>query len=162
MWRPVGVARDVVGPTSQHGRASDLVPAKGMGQTDSKLSQPLPEATFGIWGSPPAGLQDLVGLERAALVQQPLSLNQTFVRCQDKIIGNTDDSRLATAKGASKFIARAGVTRTTAFVAISINAHGASWLPFSSRSRKPASSRITSPSSCAFSALEPAFSPTTT
>ena len=38
----------------------------------------------------------------------------------------------------------------------------ASGLPDSSRSRKPASSRIVSPSSCALSALEPAFSPTTT
>ena len=50
VWPRVGVARDVVGPASKHGRGSDIVAAKGMGQADSKLRQPLPQVPFVGWG----------------------------------------------------------------------------------------------------------------
>jgi hypothetical protein len=50
VWPCVGVARDVVDPTSKHGRSSDIVAAKCMGQADGKLRQPLPQVTFVGWG----------------------------------------------------------------------------------------------------------------
>jgi hypothetical protein len=46
----VGVARNVVEPASKHGRGSDIVAAKGVGQADGKLRQPLPEVAFVGWG----------------------------------------------------------------------------------------------------------------
>jgi len=64
-----GVARDALGPTPEQGRASEVVPAKGVGQADSKLSQPLPEVSFGVRSGLPGGLQDLVGVERQTFVQ---------------------------------------------------------------------------------------------
>jgi hypothetical protein len=46
----VGVARESIGPTSKHGRASDVVPAQRVGQAHSKLRQPLPQVAFGFRG----------------------------------------------------------------------------------------------------------------
>ena len=148
-----------------------------MGQAYGELRQPLPEVAL-IGGSClPGGLQDLVGVEGTALVKQSLSLAQALVGWQDKIIGNADDSCVPTGKRPAQCVAGPGVAGPTALVTFSIRSHGviskshglisSSWLvgsdsPDSRRSRKLASSRIVNPSSCAFSALDPAFSPTTT
>jgi hypothetical protein len=51
-----------------------------MGQADCKLGQPLPQLAFAVRSRLPGSLQDLVGVERASVVEQPLSFNQTFVR----------------------------------------------------------------------------------
>ena len=129
MRRSVGITRDALGPTPEKDCGTHVVPPKGVGHAHSKLRQPLPEVTFGIRGSLPGCLQDLVGLEWTTLVQQSLSFDQTFVRWQDKIVGNTHYSGLSAGKGSTKRIARPGVTRTTALVSISIRIHDASGLP---------------------------------
>lgn len=162
MRRSLGVTRDAVGTTPEQHRGSNVVPTKGVGQTHGKLRQPLPEVTFGIGGCLPAGLQDLVGVEWTALVQQSLSFTQAFVRGKDTIVGNTRGAGVSASKGTTQGIAWTGVARTTALVAFSIRIHDASGLPDWRSLTKPPSSRIASPSSVAFSALEPAFSPTTT
>jgi hypothetical protein len=46
------------------------VAAQGVGQPDAQLGQPLPEVVLSLRGVLPAGLEDLVGRERPALVQQ--------------------------------------------------------------------------------------------
>ena len=160
--RSIGVTRNALGPTPEQHCGTDVVPPKRVGQAHCKLRQPLPEVTFGIRGGLPGGLQHLVGLEWTALVQQPLSFDQAFVRWQDKIVGNTHHPGLSTGKGSTKRIAWAGVARTTPLIAISIGIHVASGGPDRRSWTKPPSSSVTSPSSAALSALEPAFSPTTT
>ncbi len=116
--------RDALGPTPEQHRSTDAVPTKGVGQAHCKLCQPLPEVAFGIRGCFPEGLQDLVGVERAALVQQPLGFGKTFVRRQDKALGNTLDPGVPTAKGAAKRIAGAGVAGTTDLVPLPVSGHG--------------------------------------
>src|SRR3954454_16420664 len=46
------------------------VAAQGVGQPDAQLGQPLPEVVLSLGGVLPAGLEDLEGRERPALVQQ--------------------------------------------------------------------------------------------
>ena len=79
-WQSLRVARDAVGPTTEQHRGSVVVPAKGVGQADSKLGQPLPQVPLGVGSGLPGGLQHLVGVERTTLVQEPLGFGQSFAR----------------------------------------------------------------------------------
>jgi hypothetical protein len=64
-----GEARDAVGPTPEQGRGSEVVPAKSVGQANSKLGQSLPKVAFGIRSCLPGSLQDLVGVKGQTFVQ---------------------------------------------------------------------------------------------
>ena len=120
MWRPLGIARDAVGPTPQQHCSPGVVPAKGVGQADSKLGQPLPQVALGVRSRLPGGLQHLVGVERTTLVQQPLGFGQSIARRQGQIFGDTGNSGVSTSKRPAKGIARAGVARPAELVAFPI------------------------------------------
>jgi len=53
-----------------------VVPAKGVGQADCQLGQPLPQVALGVRCCLPGGLQHLVGVERATFVQEPLGFGK--------------------------------------------------------------------------------------
>jgi hypothetical protein len=167
--RYVGVARDAVSATPEQGRGSDLVPAQRMGQTDGKLREPLPEVALVGWSRLPGGLKDLMGMERTAFVQQPLSLAQALVRRKDKLVRHPRDSGVSTRKRPAKRITRPGIARAAELVAFPVDSHGVVastgsvvGSPSASSRTKPPSSRIFTPSCCALSAFDPAFSPSTT
>jgi hypothetical protein len=46
-----------------------MVPAKGVGQADGKLGQPLPQVALVLRSRLPGGLQHLVGVERTTFVE---------------------------------------------------------------------------------------------
>ncbi len=74
--RIAGVARQpAVGPLQQ-GRRTGRVAAQYVSQADGQLGQTLPEVAFGLRRRLPGRLQDLVGVERAAGVEQALGLFQ--------------------------------------------------------------------------------------
>ena len=73
VWPWYGIARDPVSPAPKQGRGSGFVATKRMGQADSKLRQALPEVALAGRSCLPGGLEDLVGVEGTAFVQQPLS-----------------------------------------------------------------------------------------
>gem|GEM_PF-2309902 len=169
VWRAFGIGTDPLSATPQQGRGSDIVPAHRMGQTDGKLREPLPEVALVGGSRLPGGLKDLMGMERAALVQQPLSLAQALVRGQDKLVRHARNSRLSTRKRPAKAITGPGIARATELVAFPVDTHGvvasmgsAAGTPSASSRTKPPSSRIFTPSCCALSAFDPAFSPSTT
>ena len=80
MWRSLRVARDVFGPTPEQHRRAGAVPAKGVGQADRKLGEPLPQVALVVRSCLPGGLQHLVGVERTTFVQESLGFGQSFVR----------------------------------------------------------------------------------
>jgi hypothetical protein len=169
VWPAFGISRDPVSAPPEQRRGSVVVPAKRMGEPDSKLREPLPEVTLVGGSRLPGGLKNLMGMERTAGVQQPLSFAQALVRPKDELVGYARNSGLSTRKGPAKSITRPGIARATEVVAFPVTAHGVAASPrsavgtpsASSRTKAP-SSRIFTPSCCALSAFDPAFSPSTT
>jgi hypothetical protein len=169
VWPAFGIVRDPVSPTPEQGRGSDVVPSERMGESDSKLRQPLPEVALIGWSCLPRGLKDLVGVEGTTFVQQSLSFAKALVRGKNTLVGHTRNSGVSPRKGAAKRVTGAGIARATTLVAFPVGTHGVAspsgstvGAPVSSSRTKPTSSRIFTPSCCAFSAFDPAFSPTTT
>ena len=169
VWPGYGIARDPVSPAPKQGRGSGFVATKRMGQADSKLRQALPEVALAGRSCLPGGLEDLVGVEGTAFVQQPLSFAQALVRRKDTLVGYARSSGVSSCKRPAKSITGPGIARATALVAFPVDTHGVAPSPASSEGTpaassltKPPSSRICRPSCWALSAFDPAFSPITT
>jgi hypothetical protein len=169
VWPGFGIASDPVSATPEQGRGSDIVPTQGMGEPDGKLCEPLPEVALVDGSCLPGGLEDLMGMEGTAFVQQALSFAQALVRRKDKLVRHARNSGVSTRKRPAKRITGPGIARATELVAFSVDSHGvvastgsAAGTPSASSRTKPPSSRIFTPSCCALSAFDPAFSPSTT
>ncbi len=91
MGRVAGVARDPVTAAAQQCRRSNIVAPQEVSQGDRQLGQALPEITLTLGRRLPGALQDFVGVEGQAFIQQPLSLRKREGRWEDKLVGNAGD-----------------------------------------------------------------------
>jgi hypothetical protein len=82
------VGADALGAAAEQGDGAAGVTAAGVGQADRDLGQALPQVALVRRSGLPGRLEDLVGMERAAVAEQLVGQDGGVVPGDDEVIGD--------------------------------------------------------------------------
>lgn len=142
--QPVGsgghIRRQVPRATFDESHGANSIAPSRMRDTDSELRQPAPQLALAFRPRLPGVFEDLVGVERAILTEQPVRLDQRLARRAADALGLPADPDGSVRQRAAQRIPRTGVAsracsppRSSAGIGRSIVAHRPS---FPERSRQ--------------------------
>jgi hypothetical protein len=118
--RLILVGLDVLGAASEQGDRTGDIAAGGMRGAHGQLGQALPQRTPRLGGRLPSVLQHFMGMERHAVVEQPLRLDKGLVRRPDNTLGLPRDTGCPARQRPTQPVARALVAGTPSRVAVPI------------------------------------------
>ncbi|CAA9313590.1 MAG: hypothetical protein AVDCRST_MAG48-2229 [uncultured Friedmanniella sp.] len=123
MRRRVRVAGEAATGAPQQRRRPGRIAAEQVGPAHGELGEPLPEVALGLRRRLPAGLQDLVGVERHPGVEQPLGLGERREGRQHQVVRHPGHADGPPGQWPSEPVPRPRVARPPLLVPLPLRRH---------------------------------------